>query len=166
VTNEPIPDDLLARLTAASKFNKGFDTIEYTACALVDQSIHKLSAREVASLDVTKFEHEELARLGMPEGIVLRHRLPHFQHLFSSSSYASAYYVYLWAEVLDADAFNAFLERGNPFDPEVAHKVRKYIYSAGNSIEPSTAYASFRGRDPDIEPMLYKKGLKEVEGKE
>ena len=89
------------------------------------------------------------------------HRLPHFAHIFSGSSYASAYYVYLWAEVLDADGFEAFLETGNPFDQEVAKKVRKYIYSSGNSLDPREAFRLFRGRDPVVEPMLKKKGLLE-----
>lgn len=89
----------------------------------------------------------------------MRHRLPHFQHLFSSSSYASAYYVYLWAEVLDADAFDAFLESGNIFDPATAARVKKHVYSAGNSADPSELFRLFRGRDPKIEPMLKKKGL-------
>jgi len=89
----------------------------------------------------------------------MNHRLPHFQHLFSGSSYAAGYYVYLWAEVLDADGFDAFVEAGDPFDPAVASKLRRFIYSSGNSLEPSQAYASFRGRAASVEPMLRKKGL-------
>mmetsp|Transcript_16615 Transcript_16615/g.15969 ORF Transcript_16615/g.15969 Transcript_16615/m.15969 type:complete len:733 (-) Transcript_16615:185-2383(-) len=158
-TGEPIPDELLARLMAAKSFNQGFETIEYTASALVDQALHKLTAQEISTLDMTKFENEELARLGMPKGIVMRHRPAHFQHLFSGSSYASAYYVYLWAEVLDADGFDAFLETGNCFDPKTAALVRKYIYSSGNTMDPREAYRSFRGRDPKVEAMLRKKGL-------
>ena len=93
------------------------------------------------------------------DGIILRHRPAHFSHLFSGSSYAAAYYVYLWAEVLDADGFEAFKEAGDPFDPETAARVRKFIYSSGNSIEPLQAYSLFRGRAPLVEPMLRKKGL-------
>ena len=89
----------------------------------------------------------------------MRHRLPHFQHLFSGESYASAYYVYLWAEVLDADAFDAFKETGDCFDRQVAERVCKFIYSAGNSQDPAELFRLFRGRDPVIEPMLRKKGL-------
>lgn len=95
----------------------------------------------------------------MPAGMVMRHRPAHFQHLFAGSGYASMYYVYQWAEVLDADGFDAFLETGDCFNAEVARRVRTYIYSTGNSIDPAVAFRSFRGRDPEIEPMLKKKGL-------
>ena len=110
-------------------------------------------------VDISSFEQSELARLGMPREMVLRHRLPHFAHLFSSSSYAAGYYVYIWAEVLDADGYDAFVEAGNPFDPTVAARLLKYVYSAGNSIEPRAAYRAFRGRDPVVEPLLAKRGL-------
>eukprot|EP00595_Chromulina_sp_UTEXLB2642_P000434 CAMPEP_0196761568 /NCGR_PEP_ID=MMETSP1095-20130614/854_1 /TAXON_ID=96789 ORGANISM="Chromulina nebulosa, Strain UTEXLB2642" /NCGR_SAMPLE_ID=MMETSP1095 /ASSEMBLY_ACC=CAM_ASM_000446 /LENGTH=544 /DNA_ID=CAMNT_0042111299 /DNA_START=563 /DNA_END=2197 /DNA_ORIENTATION=+ len=174
LTNEPIPDELLDRLMKAKKFNQGFSTIEFTASALVDQALHSAVISPLASpidegkntdsnsnvlADISLFEKQELDKLGMPEGIVMRHRPTHFQHLFSSSAYAAGYYVYLWAEVLDADGYDAFLETGNPFDPSTAKKVREYIYSSGNSLDPAVAYRSFRGRDPVIEPMLKKKGL-------
>lgn len=158
-TNEPIPDELLQKLMAARAFNQGFDTVEYTACALIDQMLHQIPSESLADFDMKAFEVSELQRLGMPDGIVLRHRPSHFQHLFSGSSYASAYYVYLWAEVLDADGFDAFLETGNPFDPATAMKVKRFVYSSGNSIDPREAFRSFRGRDPKVEPMLRKKGL-------
>ena len=109
--------------------------------------------------NLSKFEEDELTRLGMPQGIIMRHRPTHFQHLFSGSHYAAGYYVYLWAEVLDADAFDAFLESGDIFSPSVAKKARDFIYSAGNSQDPAELYKRFRGRDPVIEPMLKKKGL-------
>ena len=156
-TNEPISDELLSKLFASKKFNLGFETIEYTACAMIDQSLHKFE--NVESLDIATFESEELKKYDMPPGIVLRHRPAHFSHLFSGSSYAAAYYVYLWAEVLDADGFDAFLQAGNIFDKTVASRARKYIYSSGNSIDPSEAYRLFRGRDPSVTPMLMKKGL-------
>lgn len=156
-TDEPIPDELLARLMAAKSFNMGFDTVEYTASALVDQALHNL--KSVEGLNLTEFESNELNRLGMPESMVMRHRPAHFSHLFSGSSYAAAYYVYLWAEVLDADGFDAFLETGDAFNVEVAKKVRQYIYSSGNSIAPAEAFRMFRGREPIVEPMLKKKGL-------
>jgi peptidyl-dipeptidase Dcp len=95
----------------------------------------------------------------MPREIVLRHRLPHFGHLFSSSSYAAGYYVYLWAEVLDADGYDAFVEAGDPFDPEVAKRVRRYVYSSGGTLPPAEAYRAFRGRDPSVGPLLSKRGL-------
>eukprot|EP00981_Chlorochromonas_danica_P008943 scaffold2352_cov153-Ochromonas_danica.AAC.24 len=110
-------------------------------------------------LDLSAWESEQLAELDMPTGIIMRHRLPHFQHLFSGESYASAYYVYLWAEVLDADAFEAFKEAGNCFDTAVAQRVLQFIYSAGNSKDPAELFRSFRGRDPVIDAMLRKKGL-------
>jgi len=158
VTNEVIPEDLLDKMKKAKCFGQGFQTIEYTSSALVDIALHH---KCVASddLNIGEFEKTELARLGMPQGIVMRHRPAHFQHLFASSAYASAYYVYLWAEVLDADGFDAFLETGDCFNKEVADRVRKYIYSAGNSYDPAEAFKLFRGRDPAIEPMLRKKGL-------
>ena len=158
-TGAPIPDELIARLRRAQHFNKGFETVEYTACALLDMALHAEAADD--GVDITRFERDELDRLGMPREMVLRHRLPHFGHLFSSSSYAAGYYVYMWAEVLDADGFNAFVEAGNPFDPTVAARLLKYVYSSGNTIEPRTAYRAFRGRDATVEPLLIKRGLVE-----
>ena len=156
-SGEPMPDDLIARLEQARRFNQGFETVEYTACALVDMALHAQVAPE--GVDITAFERAELARLGMPREIAMRHRLPHFLHLFASSGYAAGYYVYLWAEVLDADGYDAFLEAGNPFDPAVAERLRRYVYSAGNTIEPGAAFRAFRGRDPAVTPMLTKRGL-------
>jgi peptidyl-dipeptidase Dcp len=159
-SGEVIPAELMERMNKARRFGQGFATIEYTASALVDAALHKAKVAEGAEvLDIAAFEKTELERLGMPQGIVMRHRPAHFSHLFSSSSYASAYYVYLWAEVLDADGFDAFLEAGDCFDAATAERVRKYIYSAGNSYDPAEAFRLFRGRDPAIEPMLKKKGL-------
>jgi len=156
-SGEEVPQDLLDKLKAAKSFNQGFETIEYTSCALLDMAMHSLDNYE--DFDMSKFEEKELARLGMPQGIVMRHRPAHFQHLFSTSSYAAGYYVYLWAEVLDADAFAAFRESGDVFSPEVAEKARKYIYSAGNTVAPDELFRRFRGRDPNIQFMLEKKGL-------
>jgi peptidyl-dipeptidase Dcp len=160
-TGEPIPDELVKRLQAARSFNQGYETVRYTASALVDMAVHSVPGGEVP--DVVAFEAAELKRIGMPEGMGMNHRLPHFQHLFSGSSYAAGYYVYLWAEVLDADGFDAFVEAGDPFDAEVATRLRKYVYSSGDSIEPSQAYRAFRGRAATVEPMLRKKGLVEAE---
>ena len=155
-TGAPIPDELIARLQRAQRFNQGFETVEYTACALLDMALH---AHTGSGVDITAFEREELARLGMPREVMLRHRLPHFSHLFSSSGYAAGYYVYMWAEVLDADGYQAFVESGDPFDPAVAARLLKYVYSAGNTIEPRAAYRAFRGRDAAVEPLLSKRGL-------
>ena len=110
-------------------------------------------------MDIDAFEAAELARIGMPREIVMRHRLPHFGHLFASSGYAAGYYVYMWAEVLDADGYDAFVEAGNRFDPAVAERLLRYVYSAGGSRDPSEAYRAFRGRDPSVAPMLAKRGL-------
>jgi peptidyl-dipeptidase Dcp len=155
-TGEPIPDDLIARLRRAQRFGQGYETVRYTASALVDMAVHSLSEPPD---DVCAFEAETLARLGLPHGVGLNHRLVHFQHLFAGSSYAAGYYVYLWAEVLDADAYGAFVEAGNPFDGRVADSLRRFIYGSGNTLEPGLAFASFRGRAPQVEPMLRKKGL-------
>jgi len=157
LTGEPIPDALVEKLQAARLFNQGFETVRYTASALVDMAAHALT--DAHAPDVVEFERAELARIGAPADIGMNHRLTHFQHLFSGSSYAAGYYVYLWAEVLDADGYEAFVEAGNPFDPAVAARLRRFIYSSGNSIEPSEAYRAFRGRAPTVEPMLKGRGL-------
>jgi len=156
-TGEPIPDELIGRLKAAKNFNQGFGTIEYTACALLDMAMHM--KEDYDGFDMGKFESEELDRLGMPRGIVMRHRPAHFSHLFSGGYYAACYYVYLWAEVLDADAFGAFEEAGDAFDADVAERLRRYIYSSGNTAPPDELFRKFRGRDPDAKFMLEKKGL-------
>jgi len=156
-TGEALPQKLLDQLNAAQLFNEGFNTIEYTACALLDQTMHM--QQDYSAFDLSEWETSELARLDMPRGIIMRHRPTHFQHLFTSSQYAAGYYVYLWAEVLDADAFDAFKEAGDVFDPEVARRARAHIYAAGSSQAPDQLFRLFRGRDPVIEPMLKKKGL-------
>ena len=157
-TGEPIPMNLVARLKAAERWGQGYETVSYCGSALVDLDIH---ARPGDVTDITRFETEALARLGMPAAVGMRHRLCHFQHLFAGSSYASGYYVYLWAEVLDADAFDAFVEAGDPFDKKVAQRLLSHIYAAGDSVAPQTAYTSFRGRLPKLGPLLAKRGLAE-----
>lgn len=154
-TGEPIPDELLERMKQAQCFNQGFDTVEYVVSALIDQAVHA----KTEPIDIGEFERAQLAELGMPPAMVMRHRPTHFQHLFASSGYAAAYYVYLWAEVLDADAYDAFTEAGSPFDPATASRLRTYIYSSGNTLEPGQAYRNFRGRDAGIEPLLRGRGL-------
>ncbi|MEP7299075.1 MAG: M3 family metallopeptidase, partial [Burkholderiales bacterium] len=156
-TGEAIPDALIDKLRRARLFNQGFETVRYTASALVDMAAHALTTAEVP--EVTAFERDELARIGAPAAVGMNHRLVHFQHLFSGSGYAAGYYVYLWAEVLDADGFDAFVEAGDPFDPAVATRLRQFIYSSGNSLEPSAAYRAFRGRAPTVLPMLKQRGL-------
>jgi peptidyl-dipeptidase Dcp len=155
-TDEPLPDALLVKLQAARQFGQGYETLRYTASALVDMAVHALPE---APADVVAFEAETLARWGLPAEVGLNHRLTHFQHLFSSYGYAAGYYVYLWAEVLDCDAFDAFVEAGDVFDADVAARLRECIYAAGNSREPGAAFRAFRGRDPVVEPMLKDRGL-------
>ena len=146
-TGKPMPKALLDRLLATRTFNQGFATVEYTACALVDLDLHSLPDAE--ALNVAAFERKDLERISMPPEIVMRHRLPHFQHLFSGGGYAAGYYSYMWSEVLDADAFAAFEETGNAFDPATAKRLRDYVYSAGNRRDPADAYKAFPWRAAD-----------------
>jgi peptidyl-dipeptidase Dcp len=157
-TGAPMPDALLQKLLAARTFNQGFATVEYTASAIVDMTLH-LSAEGEAGLDVPAFEAEALRRISMPAEISMRHRTPHFAHIFSGDGYAAGYYSYLWSEVLDADAFDAFREAGDIFDPETAKRLRTFVYGAGNLRDPREAYTAFRGRMPSIGPLLKKRGL-------
>src|SRR6185369_12150637 len=158
-SGEPMPKALLDRLLATRTYGQGFLTTEYAACALVDLDLHTLPHAD--KLDVGTFERETLAKLQMPAEIVMRHRLPHFQHLFSGGGYAAGYYSYMWSEVLDADAFEAFEETGNAFDPGMAKRLHDYVYSAGNLRDPAEAYKAFRGRLPSVEALLRKRGLLE-----
>jgi peptidyl-dipeptidase Dcp len=156
-TGEPMPEDLLARLIAARNFNMGFATVEYVASAIVDLDFHSLAAE--GDIDADAFEKTALARIGMPGEIVMRHRPPHFGHVFSGGGYAAAYYSYMWSEVLDADAFAAFEEAGDIFDPATAKRLHDTIYSAGGSRDPADAYRAFRGRLPSAEALLRKRGF-------
>mgnify|MGYP002623254223 CR=1 FL=1 len=157
-TGEPMPDELIRRMQAARRFNQGYETVRYTASAIVDMAVHARTEPEPPN-DLGAFEAAVLAERGLPDGVGLNHRLVHFQHLFSGSGYAAGYYVYLWAEVLDADGFGAFTEAGDPFDPTVAKALLRFIYASGNSLEPGQAFQAFRGRAPDVAPMLRQKGL-------
>ena len=158
-TDAPIPDALLDKLRASQLANQGFETVEYVASAMYDMSIHALTDPEGA--DIVAFEKAEMERIGMPREIPMRHRPPHFGHLFSSAAYAAGYYVYIWAEVLDADGYDAFVEAGDPFDPDVAARLLQYVYSSGGTLKPADAYRAFRGRDPSVEPLLIQRGLVE-----
>jgi peptidyl-dipeptidase Dcp len=161
-TGEPMPTALLERLLAARTFNQGFATVEYTSSAIVDLDLHLLE--EPNGLDVSAFEREALDRIGMPAEIVMRHRTPHFAHIFSGDAYAAGYYSYLWSEVLDADGFAAFLEAGDVFDPATAKRLHDYVYAAGNLRDPTEAYGAFRGRMPVIDALLRKRGLHAISG--
>jgi peptidyl-dipeptidase Dcp len=162
-TETPMPEDLLQRLLAARNFNQGFATVEYVASAVVDLDFHSLGAPidSDPAIDSTAFEAAALARIGMPDEIVMRHRPPHFGHVFSGGGYAAAYYSYMWSEVLDADAFEVFEETGDIFDPATARRLRETIYAAGGSRDPADAYKAFRGRLPSPEALLRKRGLAE-----
>jgi peptidyl-dipeptidase Dcp len=157
-TGEPIPDELIERLKRARRFGQAFETVRYTASALTDMAVHALPQGRVPA-DPVAFEAKVLRERGLPPGVGVNHRFTHFQHLFYGSGYAAGYYVYLWAEVLDADAFDAFTEAGSAFDPKVAGRLLKHIYSAGDSVEPGATYEAFRGRAARVESMLEKKGL-------
>jgi peptidyl-dipeptidase Dcp len=156
-TGEPMPEALIEKLVAARQFNQGFLTVEYTASALVDLALH--SAPVGDDLDIVAFERAMLADLGMPNAIAMRHRLPHFAHVFAGDGYSAGYYSYLWSEVLDADGFAAFTEAGDIFAPEVAARLKTHVYSAGNRADPEAAYVAFRGRPASPEPLLKKRGL-------
>jgi peptidyl-dipeptidase Dcp len=155
-TGAPIPPALLDKLRAARRFGQGYETVRYTASALVDMAVHALPA---APDDIVAFEADVLAREGLPAGVGLNHRLPHFQHLFSSAGYAAGYYVYLWAEVLDCDVYEAFVEAGDPFHADTAERLLRHVYAAGDSVEPGATFQAFRGREPRVEPMLRERGL-------
>jgi peptidyl-dipeptidase Dcp len=161
-TDEPIPLDLMQRMQRARQFNQGYETVRYTASAMVDMAVHSLPDPEPPA-DLCAFEADFLRAQGLPHGVGMNHRLVHFQHLFASSGYAAGYYVYLWAEVLDADGYDAFVEAGSPFDAQVAQRLLKHIYSAGNSVEPGQAYQDFRGRPASVQPLLRKRGLLQAE---
>jgi peptidyl-dipeptidase Dcp len=155
-TAKPIPEPLVSKLLAARRFNQGWATVEYTASALVDLKLHLDPSPD--KVDVVAFEREELKRIGMPDAIAMRHRTPHFQHIFSGG-YSAAYYSYLWSEVLDADGFEAFEERGDIFDPETAKRLEEFVYAAGASRDYDEAYRAFRGRPPSPDALFRKRGL-------
>ena len=155
-TGQPMPKALLDKIEAASKFNQGFATVEYLSSALVDMALH---TQPDGVSDPDRFERETLARLGMPAEIVMRHRLPQFNHLFSSDAYSAGYYSYLWSETMDADTWAAFAETGNPFDKATADRFRRTLLSTGNETDRAEAYRAFRGRDPDVAELLRKRGF-------
>jgi peptidyl-dipeptidase Dcp len=160
-TRQAVPRSLLKRLAAARNFNQGFKTAEYLASAIVDLDLHV--APDPRRLDVDQFEAQTLQRLGMPETIVMRHRIPHFQHIVGG--YAAGYYSYLWSEVMDADAFGAFEEAGDIFSPAIAGRLLAHIYASGGRCDPQEAYVAFRGRPPSVAALLEKRGLATMTGR-
>jgi len=157
-TGEPMPKALLDKVLAAETFNQGFATVEYTSSALVDLELHLNT--DLDGFKAGEFERTTLEKIGMPDTIVMRHRVPHFAHVFSGEGYSAGYYSYMWSEVMDADAFGAFEDAGNVFDKETAKRLHDFIYSAGGKPDPEAAYIAFRGRPPQIDSLLERRGLK------
>ncbi|MEM6580054.1 MAG: M3 family metallopeptidase [Pseudomonadota bacterium] len=154
-TGEALPLDMRDRLLAAQNYDQGFATVEYVASALVDLGFHDSAAPE----DTLTRQSEILSEIGMPAAIGMRHATPHFSHVFSSDGYSSAYYSYMWSEVMDADAFDAFLETGDPFDADTAKRLESQILSIGGTCDAEEAYTHFRGRMPGVEALLKGRGL-------
>ncbi|MGY3088666.1 peptidyl-dipeptidase Dcp [Hymenobacter sp. UYAg731] len=150
-TGQPIPKVLVDRINKANSFNEGFATTEFLASALIDMKLHLAGAQKI---DPDKFERETLAEMGMPSELVMRHRTPQFSHVFSSDGYSAGYYSYLWSVVLAADAFSAFTEAGGPYDKAVAARLRKNVFTVGNTVDPAAGYRAFRGRDPKIDALM------------
>jgi peptidyl-dipeptidase Dcp len=148
---------MIARLKAAENFNQGFATVEYVACALVDLEMHVLG--DADGFDGKTFEAKVLEGISMPDSIAMRHRSPHFQHVFSGDGYSAGYYGYMWSEMMDADAYLAFEEAGDAFDSETAARLASSIYSAGGRQDPEDAYIAFRGKLPGVEALLEGRGL-------
>ena len=155
-TGKPIPQALVAKIEAADKFNQGFKTVEYLSSALVDMKLHLAGSQ---TIDPDKFERETLATLGMPSEIVMRHRTPQFNHVFSGDGYSAGYYSYLWSDTITADAWEAFTEAGGPWDKAVGKRLRDNVFAVGNTIDPAIAYRQFRGRDPGIGALMRKRGF-------
>ncbi len=155
-TGKPIPQELVDKINRSATFNQGFATVEYLSAALIDMKLHLAGDKKI---DPDAFERETLAQLGMPKEIVMRHRTPQFMHVFSSDGYSAGYYSYLWSDVITADSFGAFVEGKGPYDKAVAERLRKNVFSVGNTIDPADAYRAFRGRDPKIDALMKKRGF-------
>ena len=158
VEGKPIPEELVAKIQRASKFNQGFITVEYLAAALVDMKLHLAGGKEI---DPAAFERETLKELGMPDEIVMRHRTPHFGHVFAGDGYSAGYYSYLWSDTLSADAWEAFTEAGGPYDKALAKRLHDHVFSLGNTVDPAEAYRNFRGRDAGVGALMRKRGFPE-----
>ena len=154
-TGAPMPQQLVDKIRESAKFNQGYATVEYLSAAILDMELH---SRTDGRIDPAAFERDELARIGMPREIALRHRFPHFDHLFGSDSYSAGYYSYLWSDVMAADAWQAFEEAG-PWDKALCQRMRRYILSDGNTSDRAEAYRRFRGRDPEVAALLESRGL-------
>ncbi len=155
-TKKPMPQALVEKVTRSSKFNTGYTTVAYLSAAIVDMELH---TRADGAVDADAFERDTLTRIGAPKEVVMRHRLPQFNHLFTGDSYSAGYYSYLWSEVMDADTREAFLATGDVFDRGIAEKMRKFILAPGNTTDRAEAYRQLRGRDPDVTALLKKRGF-------
>jgi peptidyl-dipeptidase Dcp len=155
-TGAPMPQALVDKVERSSKFNQGYQTVEYLSSAILDMELHTIADGVV---DPAAFERDTLKRIGAPPQVAMRHRLTQFTHLFSSDAYSAGYYSYLWSEVMDADTREAFAEAGNVFDPGVAAKMKKFILAPGNTTDRGEAYRQFRGRDPEVTALLKKRGF-------
>ncbi len=155
-TGKPMPQALVEKIEKSATFNQGYATVSYLSSALVDMDLH---TRADPPTDIDAFERESLERYGMPKEIVMRHRLPQFNHLFTSDAYSAGYYSYLWSEVMDADTWAYFEESGDPFNPDIAKRYKSIILAPGNSTDRGEAYRAFRGRDPDVKALLKVRGF-------
>ena len=155
-TGEPMPQALLDKIEASSTYGQGFSTVEYLSSALVDMKLHD---RTTPVTDADAFERDTLAELGMPGELVMRHRLPQFNHLFASDGYSAGYYSYLWSETMDADTWAAFEETGDVWNKDVATRFKTMLLATGNETDRAEAYRAFRGRDPDVNALLKRRGF-------
>lgn len=155
-TKQPMPQALVDKIEASSTFNQGYATVSYLSSALVDMDLHTQASPPT---DIGAFEKASLARLGMPKEMVMRHRLPQFNHLFTSDAYSAGYYSYLWSETMDADTWAYFEESGDVFNPDIAGRFKSIILAPGNTTDRGEAYRAFRGRDPDVKALLKVRGF-------
>jgi len=155
-TGKPMPASLVEKIKKASTFNQGFSTVEFLASALVDMKLHLL---ENPDIEPREFEKVTLTELGLPSEIVMRHRIPQFNHLFADDGYSAGYYSYLWSDVLNHDAYEAFEESGDVFSPAVAKRLRDHVMKVGNTVDPAEGYRKFRGRDASIVALLKARGF-------
>jgi peptidyl-dipeptidase Dcp len=155
-TGKPMPKELVDKIKRASTFNQGFATLEYLSSALYDMKVHLAGD---ADIDPSKFEKDYLGSIGMPDEIVMRHRPTQFRHIFASDDYSAGYYSYLWSDVLKADAYTAFTEAGGPYDKKVAARLRQYVFTVGNTIDPADGFRMFRGRDPQVKALMEERGF-------
>jgi peptidyl-dipeptidase Dcp len=161
-TGKPMPAALLAKIAKSEAFNQGYSTVEALSAALIDMKLHLAGE---APIDPRAFEKDTLQALGMPAEIVMRHRTPHFSHVFSSDGYSAGYYSYIWSDTISADAWEAFVEAGGPYDKALAKRLWEHVFSVGNTVDPADAYKAFRGREPGIDALLRKRGFAAAKGK-